>query len=189
MQRKVQQKLPSFKETFGDLLSKEETQVSLPPQLPRPQLLNIPIQNEKKNRKVRWTKQEDELLLKLYLKYKTDWENMTKYFCNRPACAIKNRFYFAIRKRIKGKIGNLKYYMNTLDSSSEEENLSEETFEGHRETIIQLLELVSNEQVVQNLPDEKKESLLNELKIRKKVIKKHLKSARRQLNLYLSSNF
>lgn len=40
-----------------------------------------------------WTKEEDELLLRLHKEFGSNWTVMSKYFNRRPNCSLKNRFF------------------------------------------------------------------------------------------------
>lgn len=52
-----------------------------------------------------WTKEEDELLLRLHKEFGSNWTVMSKYFNRRPNCSLKNRFFVLNYK--EGRIGDL----------------------------------------------------------------------------------
>lgn len=52
-----------------------------------------------------WTKEEDELLLRLHKEFGSNWTVMSKYFNRRPNCSLKNRFFVLNYK--EGRIEDL----------------------------------------------------------------------------------
>jgi hypothetical protein len=49
----------------------------------------------------KFSQEEDELIIKLHNKYGTRWNEISKFFPNRNAYMIKNRFYSSIRNKIR----------------------------------------------------------------------------------------
>ena len=52
----------------------------------------------------KFSNEEDEKLLQLYLQYGTKWSSMAKLFEKRTGDMIKNRFYSTLRKRVHGLV-------------------------------------------------------------------------------------
>ena len=50
-------------------------------------------------RRLQWTKEEDELIMDLHLRFGGNWRKIGEAVPSRPVEAIKNRFYSSLKKR------------------------------------------------------------------------------------------
>lgn len=58
-------------------------------------------------KKGKFSLEEDDKLIELYLKHGSKWATIAKYFSNRTADMIKNRFHSSVKKRIASITGNI----------------------------------------------------------------------------------
>lgn len=70
-----------------------------------------------------WNKEEDEMLLKLYKELGPKWSKMSKFFNNRNANSLKNRWNYYVSKHIKDL---LHYIVNKVDTNSEANTIPDE---------------------------------------------------------------
>jgi hypothetical protein len=61
-------------------------------------------------KKGKFTDEEDRLLIMLFKQYGSKWATIAKYYPNRTADMIKNRFHSSIKKKISGDFGDQTYF-------------------------------------------------------------------------------
>lgn len=83
-------------------------------------------------KRVKFTHEEDILIVKYFDEYGVDWEKMVAHFPNRTAMMLKNRYYSFIRKQ--GKYETLLQEAKSLDGSSQQEIETPFFCEGQVET-------------------------------------------------------
>lgn len=98
-----------------------------------------------------WSEEEDELLLSMYLKHGSQWSKLSKFFKNRSANSLKNRWNYFVSKRLDKD--DSKVDLN-VDSSDE---VQEENLKKNECTKTKILhELSTNISIVPTLENEKK---------------------------------
>lgn len=84
-----------------------------------------------------WSQQEDELLLKKFIEFGSQWSKITPFFSNRSANALKNRWNYFVSRHLNDfsgeKMQNIivcNNYNNKIDDSSKEnENVADIIYE------------------------------------------------------------
>ena len=59
--------------------------------------------HDPKVKRYRWTKEEDDLIIALFIKHGGNWKAIANQFKERPADSIKNRFYGTVKKKLTQK--------------------------------------------------------------------------------------
>jgi myb proto-oncogene protein len=103
----------------------------------RDRFINV-LDNEVK--KGKFTDEEDRKLILLFKQYGPKWASIAKYYPNRTADMIKNRFHSSIKKKITSEEGCEKF-----DFSKEIENLSKhDTADDSNKSLINLSQHYNN---------------------------------------------
>ncbi|CAD8074531.1 unnamed protein product [Paramecium primaurelia] len=74
-----------------------------------------------------WTKQEDEIILKVYKEYGAKWSVASKQLKGRPENAVKNRFYSYIRRVFLGQQNPYSVVLNNGEINGHDNTLSQDS--------------------------------------------------------------
>lgn len=119
-----------------------------------------------------WTKEEDELLVKLYNEFGPKWSLMQKRISNRSTNSIKNRWYYFLVK---------KYRNETINQENQRENKQIDDFGNNKDN-------ENNNQSFNSIPNFSSIDTNNSLLFGKKN-EKHIEKEKQRDNVFLNFNY
>ena len=173
-------RLPSFEEAFCELL-RDEFQIDT---------LNETGYNDvesliAKKKKHRWTQEQDNFLFYLYLKFGPDWPKISFEILDRDEKSVKFRFYTVVRKIVKEKLSGRKpggLHTQKPPTNNKKKNCR---------VLDKELNALSSFQDydVELLDSSQKLEYLQQLKQRRKLIKKCIKKVQRRVQATIFKDY
>lgn len=173
-------RLPSFEEAFSELL-RDEFQIDTLKETGCNGVESL-ITKKKKHR---WTQEQDNFLLYLYLKFGPDWPKISFEILDRDEKSVKFRFYTVVRKTVKEKLSGRNpggLYTRRPSTKNKKKNYC---------ALDKELNALSSFQDydVEVLDSSQKLEYLQQLKQRRKLIKKCIKKVQRRVQATIFKNY